>query len=504
MGLLKAAPRLGARASEDVGVRAAGASLERDRRGAMLLRPARAAADRTSGGGYTRISSVPRRSSRHPADRLVTRRVGPGVRLHLLQTDRFTTSVCRVVLHRDLGPETTATAVLASVLRAASEAYPSRRALAERLAGLYGASLGLATERLGDRLLFSATLEWPTSGLPGSRGLLAEGLDLLGGVLARPKRGAGGALDAEITATERTNQARALQALRDDKGRYAARRALALACAGEPFARDPEGEAALLDAVTPAGLAEMHARLLAHAPTEIFLVGDLGLDAAERAVRRHLLWAGRAARPSILPSPVGVFRARARARRVVERDAVAQGKLVLVFRAPIGANHRLAPAAHTLAGVLGGGPFARLFKVVRETHGLCYYANAGWNDAKGLLVVQVGIDPKNEARARRMIVALAGEVGRGVLEPEALRGFREAVAHRVASLADNRGARIAFAHEALTLGTDPSPRRYLERLEAVRPADVRAMGAQLALDTVFFLGGGAGARTAAARVGEDA
>jgi predicted Zn-dependent peptidase len=191
----------------------------------------------------------------------VTRRLGAGARLHVLPTNRFTTSVCRVVLHRDLGEEATATAVLSQVLRGATERHPTREALAERLADLYGASLGLSTERLGDRLLLAATMEWPTAGLPGSRGLLREGLRLMGEVLTRPKRGPTGALDAEITATERINQGRALQALRDDKSRYAARRALAIACAGEPYALSPEGREEDLPGCTPARLAQVHAAL---------------------------------------------------------------------------------------------------------------------------------------------------------------------------------------------------------------------------------------------------
>ena len=60
--------------------------------------------------------------------------LGPGVRLHLVRTDRFTTTFCRVALHRDLALETTATAVLAPVLRSATAKHPTREALAHRLA----------------------------------------------------------------------------------------------------------------------------------------------------------------------------------------------------------------------------------------------------------------------------------------------------------------------------------------------------------------------------------
>jgi predicted Zn-dependent peptidase len=418
----------------------------------------------------------------------VTRVLGRGVRLHVLSTDRFTTSVCRVVWHADLGPDTTATAVLAGVLRTATAKHPTREALARRLDDLYGASLTLSSEKLGDRLLFASTLEWPTGLLPGAEGLLPEGLGLLREVLTEPKRGADGALDAEIVATERVNQGRAIAALEDDKGRYAFRRATQLACAGEPYARDPEGRREDLDEVTPTSLAALHGRLLATAPMDVFVVGDLSPREAELAVRRNLLWEGRAGKPAALAPAASVAAARARPRRVVERQALSQGKVVLVLRAALEPGSPLNAAAHTLAGVLGGGPYARLFKVVRETHGLCYYASAGWNEAKGLLVVQLGVDAKNEARARKLVLELFREVAGGTLEASALEGYREAVAHRVASLADSRGGMIGWTQQALALGLDPSPARYLARVRRVTPSEVRAVGRRLALDTVFALG----------------
>ncbi len=433
------------------------------------------------------------------SDPPVTVALGPGARLHVLQSDRFTTTFARVVLHHDLARAATPAALLGPVLRAATARHPSREALAHRLAELYGASLVLGSEKLGDRGLFTASLEWPTGGLARSRGLVAEGLALLREALTEPRRGADGGLDPGLVRTEQVNQRRTLEALRDDKGRYALRRALESACAGEAFGLEVEGRLEELSAATPGRLGALHARLLAHAPLDVFLAGDLSPRAAEGLVRRHLLWPGRSGAVEALPPAGSVRAARPRPRRLVERQPLSQGKLVMVFRAPIGATHALCPAARTLAGVLGGGPYARLFKVVRETHGLCYYASAGWVEAKGLMIVSCGIDPAHEPRVRRLILSLVAEVSSGRLEPEALHGYREAVAHRLASLADGRGAAVAFAQEALTLGTSPSPERRLAELGAVRPAQVRAAGRRLRLDTTFFLGSSrpaAGGRTA--------
>jgi predicted Zn-dependent peptidase len=226
---------------------------------------------------------------------------------------------------------------------------------------------------------------------------------------------------------------------------------------------------------------------VATAPVEIFLVTDLGLREAVAQVRRHLLWGGRATRIVRPPRVSSVKAARASPRRVVEEDDVVQGKLVLGLRGAIRPGTAAAAAAQTLAGVLGGGSFARLFKIVREVHGLCYYASAGWHRAKGILIIQTGVDPAVAQRARRMILGLTREVAGGVLDEDTHHDYLQAASHRVAAMRDNPRALVGWHQEQTALGLDPSPEAWLESLRAVTPAGVRRAGARLALDTAFYL-----------------
>lgn len=421
-----------------------------------------------------------------PGLRSVT--LGRGVRLHVLPTDRFATTVVRVALHRDLGPEATATSLLGAVLESATARHPTREALAHRLADLYGAGLSVGVEKLGNRQLLSATLDWPTVGLAGRGASLADGLAFLREVLTEPLRDADG-LDAGLVATEARNLGRALASIRDDKARYATRRCLEAACRGDAYALDVEGRVEDLAAATPRALDALHRRLLSTAPVEVFVVGDVAPAAARAAVARHLLWPGRAPRPATVPDVASVRAARARPVRAVEHDAVAQGKLVMAWRAPVEpASRDLAPAL-LLAGVLGGTAVSRLFKVVRETHGLCYAASAGWVRSQGLLLVQLGVAPEHAARARRLTTSLVAEVAAGRLEPAAHEAVVEGVRARVAALADERGSSVAFLQEALALGTTRSPARHLAALRAVTSKDVARVGRRLRPEASFLLTG---------------
>ena len=417
-----------------------------------------------------------------------TRDLGRGVRLHVVPTARFATAYARVVFHRDLGPEATATAVLAEVLQSATARHPTREALAHHLDRLYGASLGVSVRKLGERQLLSASLEWPTRGVGDRARARRRGLDLLHEVVACPPRGERG-LDDAIVALECGNHLRALAARADDKARHALRRGLEIACREEAYGLDALGRAEAVAALDARVLDDLHRRLLARAPVEIYLVDDLDVPAAARLVRDHLLWPGRSARPRRVPRAASVRAPRGRPRHEREEDDIAQGHLVLLFRAPVLPTSPSLPAALTLAGVLGG-PSGRLFRVVREEAGLCYRIQAGWHPAKGLLVVEAGIDPSHERRVRRLILGLVREVAEGKLEPRAHRAFLEAASHGVAALADDRAGLIGWTQESLALGLDPAPRRQLASLAAVTPAAVRRVGRRLGLEASFFLAPG--------------
>jgi len=429
--------------------------------------------------------------ARHAPATAVTRRLGPGVRVHALAAPRFHTLWCRVALHRDLGRGATATSLLAAVLEAATARHPTRAQLAQRLADLYGAGLRVATERFGQRQVLAATLDWPR--LPGRRGAdaLREGLALLREVLVDPRierdGGRRARLAREVVEIERRNLRRALEAARDDKAVYALRKGVEAACPGERFALDTRGRLEDLDAPDARDLLALHGRLLARAPVEIHLAGPFEVGEALEAVRGELRWPRAAAEPWRMPPVFHVRRPSPRPRRRAEHDAVAQTRLVLAWRARLDPRSPLGPAAETLAAVLGGGPFGRLFKVVREEHGLCYAADASWSPAPGMLVVQTGVDPANESRAKRLIHSLAREVMSGRLDPVALAAFRESVSRQVEALRDRPRSLLHWRAAREALGQDPSPDRWLRSLLAVRDEDVARVGRLLGLEAEFAL-----------------
>jgi predicted Zn-dependent peptidase len=104
-----------------------------------------------------------------------------------------------------------------------------------------------------------------------------------------------------------------------------------------------------------------------------------------------------------------------------------------------------------------------------------------------MMLVQSGVDPQNEPKARRLILQLTREVAGGSLDEQAFSAVREAARARVVAMQDERGSTLSYTQEMLALGLDPRPRKNLDALLAVTPADVRRAGKALALEASFFL-----------------
>ena len=420
----------------------------------------------------------------------------PGLRLHLLRTPRFATTWCRVAFPRALDSHAAAIAVLGQVLESATDVHPTRRALAERLDDLYGASLSVGVEKFGERQLLAATLEWPTAYVPGAEAALSEGLGLLREVLTQPARESAALhapLRADLVTNEVRNLARAHASLRGHRAAWTLRRLLARVCRGEGFALDARGAPEDLARVDGVLLEALHADLVSRGPMQVWLVGDVTPAAARRVVLRQFDWP-RATRLAAVPRAWSVKAGPARAGHAREVVDVQQSRLALAWRGAIRPGTRAAGVAGFLAGILGGGGEGSLFRTLREERGLCYDASASWNRSKGLLIAQLGVDPADEARARRGVYELQARLADGNVAKAARTALLEDQRRRIDGMGDNRGALVGWYQATAMLGLDPGPENHFDLLAQVRPSDLRALGRRLALCGTQTLGPQRGAR----------
>jgi len=408
--------------------------------------------------------------------------LGGGFRLHLHRTNAFKTLQARLAFHADLDDGTAARALLPRVLGRGTKRHPSLRAMQIALDTLYGATLSGDAGKLGERQVLLFRADWIADRIAGSKVLPQMGR-LFRELLREPAQEAGGGVRGEVVAQERKLQADEADAVFDDKGRYARHRLVEAMCEGEPFARPAIGRAAEIRAVPAEAVTAAHRVMLDTAEADLFLVGDLSWAAAMRFARSLGFPARRATAPLRPP----VLRRPARVRTVIERQEVGQGKLELGFRTPIRLGHPLYPGLVLFNMLFGGSPTGKLFKTVREKASLCYSISSGVERSKGLVLVQAGIEVKQFARARRMILELLDDLRAGKVTRQEEEQARAQLLSGLRVLRDRAGGIIDFALERQVNGQPADLDGLVRALEAVSVADAAEAARSVELDTVYFL-----------------
>jgi predicted Zn-dependent peptidase len=412
-----------------------------------------------------------------------TWRLGSGFRLHLRRTRAFKTVTARLVFHADLDDMTAARALVPRILARGTRRLPSLRDVQIELDRLYGAALHGEASRMGERQLVQFQAEWVRDAIAGAP--LREQMGaLLAEYLRDPAVDADGGLRASVIAQERKNQADEAAAVFDDKARYARHRLLEVMCKGEPFARPAIGREEEIRALRTDDVRAAYEDLLARAPADLFLVGDLSVAEA-KAFAKGL---GLDRRPGTRePRPTRTRKAPPRVRTVVEKQKVGQAKLAMGFRTSVRLESPLYPALALMNALYGGTPVGKLFKKVREQASLCYSVHSTTERTKGLVLVQAGIDAKNYARARALILEQLLDLRAGRVGAEEAKLTRGVMLSSVRGMRDSPGAIIDFGLERAILGLPADLDGLLRGLRKVTIRDVARVARTVELDTVYLL-----------------
>jgi len=418
-------------------------------------------------------------------DMPITTREADGISIHVLPTTKFKTTTVSIELVAPLRPETvTFMGLIPAVLERGTRTAPSVKALQDRLDDLYGASLGSAMFKIGERQVAQFEIEVPNEKfLPMAPPLLERGIQLLTEVLLDPATDHG-VFKSSFVELEKEALRKRIESLFNNKARYASLRVLETMCAEENYRLYSYGRLEDLPAITPERLYDHYREWLRTAPISVYVIGDVDPETVTRQLAEALTIPDRAVGtvPGTVVKPqVG------RLREIVERFDVNQGQLVLGYRTPV--TYSSADYARMVVAnaVLGGYAHSKLFVNVREKASLAYSAYSRYEPHKGLLLIQAGISIENHDQALAIIKDQVEAIARGDVSAEELAQTKAMLANDYREMADSPGQ---IAHYAFTQRLEhvvrPVP-ELLEAFEAVTVPDLQAMIGLISLDTIYFL-----------------
>jgi predicted Zn-dependent peptidase len=408
----------------------------------------------------------------------------PGFQVAVHPTRQFKTVSLILYVHQPLAEGHTRRALLPFVLRRGCRGHVNMRKIVLFLEDLYGASMGVDVAKVGERHVLCFRFEAVNDRFAPRRiRSLEKATAFLWDLVARPVRRNGG-LHPDYVAQEKENLRRLIEGMVNDRMTYAYERCVQEMCRDEAYRRYEYGRLDEIDPVTPKALAELHEEILAEAPVELYVVGDV------RPERVFEVAAGtfRFGRRRVRPVPPTEVRAGSDGlKEHVERLDVEQGKLVLGCRTGMAWGHPDTFPLVVYNGLLGAFPHSKLFAQVREREGLAYATHSSLDYTKGLLFITAGIDPAKYARCVEVIRRQMRDLEEGRISDDEWDKTLATIADRVRSREDNPAAKIAAFMEMSVNGRPMTAAEIIEGVRKVRREDVVRVAARVRPDTLFFL-----------------
>lgn len=409
----------------------------------------------------------------------------PGIRCYFCATEKFKTNTVKVFIHTPLEDHTTHTALTPFILKRGCKRWPSTREMVIYLEELYGASFDMDILKLGERQIIASKLEIVNEHyVPNGKELFPKGLSFLFHLLTQPLEEKGG-FCREYFHQEKANLRNLIESLINDQIHYSNERLIEEMCRGEPFGLYEYGSKEELQRLRNRDVYCHYRRILSQSPIDIFVIGNLNPESILVELKKNVAFIPRDKR--IVPLSPPEKYVRRSARTVIERKEVNQGKLAVGYRVqtPIVKNDYYSLIFFN--GILGGGPFSKLFKRVREEANLSYYVASILEKIKGLILVQAGIDSKHFKKALNLIKRQVNDIVRGDITPHEFNSTQRALINKVRAIEDSPSLFINFRLESIVGGMEESLGGALKRVMEVTPEDVVRVGGKVRLSTVYFL-----------------
>lgn len=409
-----------------------------------------------------------------------------GYTLHIVQTDKYKTNSLILKMKAPLDQETvTLRGLLPHVMQSSTKTYPSTTELRSYLDELYGANFFTDLGKKGEYHVVSMSVEIANEKfLRDSEPLLQKGIEFLADVLQNPQI-ENNEFDKKTVEKEKRNQKVRIQAVYDDKMRYANSRLVEEMCKGERFALHVNGISEEVESITAKSLYEYYQKVMNEDQFDFYVIGDVDVTEVENLCDQLLQLNQR----TPLEIDSSEVKQKERENVVKEKQDVKQGKLNMGYRTHTQYGDDDYFALQVFNGIFGGFSHSKLFINVREKASLAYYAASRLESHKGLLMVMSGIEFDKYDQAVGIINDQLQAMKDGDFTDGEIEQTKAVIRNQLLETIDtSRGLVEVLYHNAVS-HEEIDLKHWLDEIEKTTKEDIVKAANKVELDTIYFLTG---------------
>ncbi len=375
-------------------------------------------------------------------------------------------------------------ALLPYVLSSCCDEYKTFRELNTELGNLYGATLSGGAVKFMDyqRISLSVSVINDRFSL-GGESIVSKAASLLASLVFAPSL-ENGAFREEDVRRERVQMLDRIRGEINNKRGYARSKTLSFMFGDDPFGIPRFGREEQMKKVTGKSLFDVWNRMLREAYICINVVGEKLPDgifsaagAAFSAIRRENITEFCGYKMPTLSEPDNFC----------ERMDIAQGKLVMGFSLGRVENEKNSAPMTVMCDIFGGGPYSCLFTNVREKLSLCYYCACTPLKSKGIMLVDSGVEAKNEPKARAEILNQLEVMKNGGWSEEQFISSIRNICDSIKSVGDSQEGINGWYASRVFDSSIETPEDLICAIKAVTPEAVRLAAQGVKLHTVYSL-----------------
>ena len=405
--------------------------------------------------------------------------------LHIIKTNKFKTVTVKVIFHSPIiKDEITKRNILSDILLQSNSDYQSKRDMIIKAEELYAADIYNSTERIGNYIMTSFTLQVLNDKYT-EKDNLNKSIEFLRNLIFKPDIYKESFKEEKLSYVKSNCEVQ-ISSIKEDPDEYASIRMNEVYDKSSPISYRMYGYKEDLEKIDTKNLYSYYKKMINNDYVDIFVVGDI--DENEIISKIKELFKFRKIKKRKDEYELKVKKLRSKRLIAKETQAISQSKLMVACplkkMTKYEKNYPL-----VLANIIFGATSdSKLFKIVREKYSLCYVIYSRLSILDNVIMIKAGIDKGNYKKTIEVIETILNNMKKAKFTEEEINMAKEIYSSGISNIEESPYSLISEYFIEEIMDKEPYTKR-LEIMNNVKKSDIKKAIKKVNIDTIFLLEG---------------
>ena len=406
-------------------------------------------------------------------------------RLHFHNIDKFKSTIVKIKIKEPIKKENiTKRNLLFDILFAGSKEYPSERKISIKQEELYDAFLYHNTNREGNYLSTTISLEVLDDKYT-EKNNLEESIKFLSELLLNPLV-VNNSFDQSKVQLYKTKYKDDLQTVKENPRFYASFRSSEEHSKNSVTSLRTFGYIEDIDEIDENNLYEYYDSIIKNDLIDIFVVGNIGLKEATEYIKKYFKELNIVKR--LTNNYIVKDNKKVSNKKYIESIPNEQSILVMTYSFNRLDYIERYYTSILLSIILGGSPTSKLFQEVREKNSLCYFINAQYRILDGNIKIYSGIDKDNFKKVKNLINKVINQMKKNNITDEDINNAKTLILNDYETIDESLHTICNYLNSVNIIGAKEIDESK-QIIDNIKKKNILKLVKKMKLDSIYFLAG---------------